>query len=505
MTPRILIADDEDLNRFTLEAILSRDGYDLHFAHDGQEACDKARSLQPDLILLDVMMPVMDGFAVCRRVRQDPVIGRVPIILITALHDEQSRLEGLRAGADDFLTKPCANEELRARVRTVASLNRFRAIAEQSARFQQLFELTPSAIVVVDENGVISAANSGAKTLLGLAATGAESLYAGFDAAASAALRDTISAARPSANPAPIELRRRVAEQETVMHVRAVAVPEASTLRVMLILHDITPEVRAREALLTLNTELDAKVRARTRALEEANHLLMSYASFVSHDLRSPLAVMKGYLSLLREGVVPVGAEAAPMVEQAYGASVMMEDLVRNILQLAKDEHQGQSSTMREPVDPRPVIGRLITHLRELHRHPPPTFVVGELPLVGVSAVLVERVFYNLLSNALKFSAQIAAPRIEVGAAAAAAEGPVLFVRDNGIGFDARDADKLFQEFSQLPNAKEGDGFGLGLALVARMLRAHGGRIWAEGQAGSGATFYVQFPAPAPLGAPTPV
>jgi hypothetical protein len=503
MTPRILIADDEDVNRFTLEAILSRDGYDLHFANDGQEACDQARLLQPDLILLDVMMPVMDGFAVCRRVRQDPVIGRVPIILITALHDEESRLEGLRAGADDFLTKPCANEELRARVRTVASLNRFRAIAEQSARFQQLFELTPAAIVLVDEHGVISAANSGAKTLLGLGAGGTESVYVRFDDAAGHALRETVTAACTGACPSPIELRRRVAEQELVMQVRAVAVREASTLRVMLILDDITTEVRAREALLTLNTELDAKVRARTRQLEDANNLLMSYAGFVSHDLRSPLAVMKGYLSLLREGVVPVGADAAPMIEQAYNASVMMEDLVRNILQLAKDEHQGQSSATREPVDPRPVIGRLITHLRQLHREPAPTFLVGELPLVGVSAVMVERVFYNLLSNALKFSAHTAAPRIEIGAAPSA-DGPVLFVRDNGVGFDARDADKLFREFSQLPNAKEGDGFGLGLSLVARMLRAHGGRIWAEGETGSGATFYVQFPAPVPLGTSAP-
>jgi signal transduction histidine kinase len=183
------------------------------------------------------------------------------------------------------------------------------------------------------------------------------------------------------------------------------------------------------------------------------------------------------------------------MIEQAYTASVMMEDLVRNILQLAKDEHEGQSSTPGQTVDPRPVVTRLVTHLRELYRDPAPDFVIGKLPLVGVSAVLVERVFYNLLVNALKFSAGTPRPRIELGAVSSTGD-PVLFVRDNGVGFDARDADRLFREFTQLPGAKEGEGFGLGLALVARILRAHRGRIWAEGATGAGATFYVQLPAP---------
>lgn len=499
MNSRILIADDDPMNQMTLEAFLQQDGYELHFAHNGREACEQARRVRPDLMLLDVMMPEVDGFEVCRRVRSDPEISRVPIILITALHDEKSRLEGLRAGADDFLSKPCVGEELRARVRTVASLNRFRAIAEQSARFERLFELAPAGIVLVDESGAVRAANPGACALLDLDGAGpmdAVEVSTRFDEPTRPSVRAAIAAALRGEVPPPAEVRRPGPAGEHVMSLRAAVVPDGDARRVMLVLDDITAEVRARESLRRMNAELDTMVRERTRQLEEANGLLMSYASFVSHDLRSPLSVVKGFLSLLQEGVVPVNAEAAPIVAQAYTATTMMQDLVQNILQLAKDEHQGQGTITDKPVDPRPVIVRLTVHLRGLRPNPMPQFVVGELPLVGVSAVLIERVFYNLLTNAMKYSASVAQPKIEVGGRMTP-EGPVLFVRDNGVGFDSRDADKLFREFSRLPGTEKSDGLGLGLSLVARMLRAHHGRIWAESATGAGATFYVQLP-PAP-------
>ncbi|ACB73657.1 sensor histidine kinase [Opitutus terrae] len=498
MNARILIADDDPLNQITLEAILQRDGYELHFAHNGLEACEQARRLRPDLMLLDVMMPEVNGFEVCRRVRRDAEIGRMPIILITALLDEKSRLEGLRAGADDFLSKPCPSEELRARVRTVASLNRFRTIAEQSARFERLFELAPAAIVVVDEQGRVCAANPGARGLLGMEA-GAQNdgcpICGRFDPASAEAVRSAIRAVLHGETPPPAEVRRSGPEGGYVMSLRVAVVPEDGARRVMLVLDDVTNEVNARESLRQMNAELDTMVRERTRQLEEANELLMSYASFVSHDLRSPLTVVKGYLSMLVEGVVPLPPEAAQLVTPAYNATLVMQDLVQNILQLAKDAHEGQGAEPDRPVDPQPVIVRLTGHLRGLHPQPEPEFVIGPLPPVGVSAVLIERVFYNLLTNAMKYSASVAQPKIEIGGRITP-EGPVLFVRDNGVGFDSREADKLFQEFSRLPGAEQSDGLGLGLALVARMLRAHRGRIWAEGEKGAGATFYVQLPPP---------
>ena len=500
MKPKILIVDDEPLNQATLEGFLGGDGYELFFAGNGLEACAQAKVVQPDLILLDVMMPEIDGFDVCRRIRSDPVIGRIPIIMITALDDDRSRLEGLRAGADDFLTKPCRREELRARVRTVASLNRFREIAEQRARFELLHRLSPSPILLVQADGTVLTANPAAETLLG---EGAESPLAGgnlfgrFSGEAETALRRLVTAAHAGTPEAGRELRRTAGEVRQVLQVRASAVPEGSDRLVLLVLGDVTAEVAAREALEKMNTELDGMVRARTRQLEDANSLLMSYANFVSHDLRSPLTVMKGYLSMIQEGLVPL-ADSASLVEQAYNATLIMQELVQNILQLAQDEHDGANAQTIKIVEPTPIVSRLYRHLHSMFPHPARRFECANLPVVGVSPFVLERVFYNLIGNAIKYSDQREQPRVEIGCLADPA-GPVLFVRDNGVGFDSRQADKLFREFSRLDTAGNADGFGLGLSLVARLVKGHGGRMWAEGVVGEGATFFVQFPPPGPM------
>ena len=384
MKPKVLLVDDEPLNLATFEAFLANGGYEIHSLTAPGEVLATARALRPDVILLDVMMPELDGYTVCRQLRSDPLVGVVPIVIVTALHDTAARLEGLRAGADDFLTKPCSRDEIRARIRTIVSLNRFRTIAEA--------------------------------------------------------------------------------------------------------------ETRLREAVEATNRQLDDMVRVRTAELEQANALLLSYASFVSHDLRSPLSVIKGYLSMIAEGAVPV-ERSRPMIDGAYKGVLMMEELIENILQLARDEHEGSGQRADRSIDPTRVIQRVWAHVSEAFPHSARQFKIAGLPAVPAGALLIERVFYNLLSNAAKYSASRAAPLVEVGVVDTPA-GPAIFVRDNGVGFDRRDAEKLFREFSRLPTAGFTEGTGLGLSLVSRLLQAPGGRLWAESEPGAGATFYVHFGPP---------
>src|SRR5262245_46639209 len=115
----ILIVDDEPVGRAALEALLLNQGYRLMFAGSGREALEQAAVLCPDVILLDVMMPEMDGFETCRRIRATPGLAEVSVILLTALDDRGSRLQGIEAGADDFISKPFDRVELRARLRTI--------------------------------------------------------------------------------------------------------------------------------------------------------------------------------------------------------------------------------------------------------------------------------------------------------------------------------------------------------------------------------------------------
>lgn len=133
----ILIVDDEPAGREVLETLLFKEDYQLAFAQNGPEALEKASLLIPDLILLDVMMPGMDGFEVCRRLRNDPLLWEVPIVMITALDDHESRLQGIEVGADNFVSKPFSRTELRAQVRTIIRLNRYRHLIDERTRLAE--------------------------------------------------------------------------------------------------------------------------------------------------------------------------------------------------------------------------------------------------------------------------------------------------------------------------------------------------------------------------------
>jgi len=124
----ILVVDDEPAEREVLEGLLMGQGYSLYLASNGVETLAKAAYLTPDLILLDVMMPGMDGFEVCRRLRADPLLGEVPVVMITALDDRDSRLQGIEAGADNFVSKPFDQIELLTHTRTIIRLNRYRQL-----------------------------------------------------------------------------------------------------------------------------------------------------------------------------------------------------------------------------------------------------------------------------------------------------------------------------------------------------------------------------------------
>ncbi len=162
---RILIVDDTEAGREILGAMLISHDYELYYAINGQEALAKAIEVLPDLILLDVMMPDMDGFEVCRCIRQHETLAEVPIMMVTALDDRASRLKGFRSGADDFISKPFDTTELTARVQMITRLNRYHQLHTERRRFEQIIQFAPDGIIIVDEEGKIRLVN---QTLLRL-------------------------------------------------------------------------------------------------------------------------------------------------------------------------------------------------------------------------------------------------------------------------------------------------------------------------------------------------
>lgn len=133
----VLIVDDEYIGRETLQSVLEGEGYELEMAENGFQAIEKAKQLLPDVILLDVMMPGMTGFEVCQRIRSDPQIAEIPIIILTALDDRESLLNALKAGADDFISKPFDRYELRARLLGITRLNRYQKLLQERAKLRE--------------------------------------------------------------------------------------------------------------------------------------------------------------------------------------------------------------------------------------------------------------------------------------------------------------------------------------------------------------------------------
>ena len=166
--PTILIVDDQPSVRTVLDGVLAGEGYQLVFAHDGLEALKMVAELTPDLILLDVMMPQMDGFEVCTRLRANPKVAEVPIIMLTALDDHQSLLRGIEAGADDFLSKPFNHAELQSRIRTITRLNRYRRLLAERTKFEWVVEQADDGYLLVNDNDKLLYANPKARLYLGL-------------------------------------------------------------------------------------------------------------------------------------------------------------------------------------------------------------------------------------------------------------------------------------------------------------------------------------------------
>ena len=175
MGDTVLIVDDNSAVRDSLDMLLADEGYQLHFADNGEDCLELAEEVRPDIILLDIMMPAMDGYEVCERIRQTSSLREIPVILLTALDDKESRLRGISSGADDFISKPFDRNELRERIRTITRLNRYKLLPNERRRFEWIMRVSQEAYLVVDERDIIRFANTRAQRAMGVSTQSVES------------------------------------------------------------------------------------------------------------------------------------------------------------------------------------------------------------------------------------------------------------------------------------------------------------------------------------------
>lgn len=320
----ILIVDDTPVGRQTLESLLISENYDLIFAENGETALAEAAEHKPDLILLDVMMPEMDGFEVCRRLRANPELSDIPVLLVTALDDRQSKLRGIEAGADDFITKPMDRAEMRARVRTITRLNRFRRMLDERARFAWVVEQAENGYVLVGDHDEVLYANASARRLLNISGQSdlsglkflnlAKQLYRcepevnwhGWPQRHQA----NIAQLPDGASPDTLYLIRPETITATASWIQVTVLRQPGAQASHLVrLHDVTAQMVNRRDMFTFH-------------------------SLVMHKLNTPLHLMLASMELLRSELFegPVSEPIAELVDLALGGAFRLRGVVDDIL-----------------------------------------------------------------------------------------------------------------------------------------------------------------------------
>lgn len=263
-------------------------------------------------------------------------------------------------------------------------------------------------------------------------------------------------------------------------------------LKAFLIIREEERRRRAEEEIRRLNAELELRVLQRTAQLEAVNDELKSFSYSVSHDLRAPLRTIDGFVQALLEDYQnrPLDDVGKNYLERVRAGTRKMGFLIGDMLKLA-----GVTSAelLHGPVDLSRLVRETAASLQESHPDRVVDLRIQEGIVVGGDRRLLQVAMVNLLDNGWKFTARTRHPRIEFGMEVKDGR-KIYFIRDNGVGFDMAYGNKLFAAFGRLHGSDEFPGTGIGLATVKRVIARHGGEVWAEAEAGKGATFYFTLP-----------
>jgi signal transduction histidine kinase len=492
---RLLVADDNADMRDYLQRLLQPQ-WRVEVCGNGVEALDAVARHMPDMIVSDVMMPELDGFGLLAALRADPATRELPFILLSARAGEEARLEGLQAGADDYLVKPFSGRELVARIDVLRLRQGVRA-AEQAAarRVQAIFSQAPVAVAILrGPEHVYEQANAHYQELVGdrpLVGLPIRTALAELEGQGIYELLDGVLAGGQPylGRSVQIKLRRGAQAQLADRYFDFVYQPlfddDAGPSGIAVVAFEVTELARAK------------------RAAETASRAKDEFLAMLGHELRNPLAPIVTALQLMQLRGGDYAQKERAVIERQTRHLVKLVDDLLDVSRVA----EGKIRLHREPVEIAEVVARAIetaSPLIEAKRH----VLDVAVPATGLSVLAdparCAQVLSNLLANAAKYTE--AGGRLQL-AAWRDGDDVVVVVRDNGIGIDAAMLPAIFDLFVQERQAlsRSQGGLGLGLSIARSMMALHGGSVEAHSDGvGRGSEFTIRLAALATDHAPPP-
>ena len=479
----ILIVDDEPKALVFLRNLIEPEGYRVLTATHGLDALAMAMRERPDVALLDVMMPEIDGFEVCRRMRADPTLSQMPILLLTALDDRSSRLQGLEAGADDFLNKPVDSAELRIRLKTITRLNRFRQLYDERARFEAAVAFAPDGIVLTEQDGRILLANEAARQLVAVPENLSGNFFEQIPVKTLEKLLMTLEE-HATGGHRMVEtslIHPRLAQ--TVVEIAVGRMPWDKRTILQFNLRDISEKKNLEEQL------------QRSQRIEVLGQL----AGGIVHDVNNIFTAIMGSASLIEMGDV---ARQPIHIANILKSSQRGAAVLRQLLMFARG-----SDGAIESLNPAGVLAEVVNMISETFGA---EYQIGfaapdDLPQIQADANQLHQIVMNLCVNARDAmpnggAITICARRVSLdpekaqtlGQGALPGEYVEISVRDTGTGIPPEIQAKLFDPF--FTTKPKGKGTGLGLATVLRLIRRHHGFVLLQTEVGKGTCFACHFP-----------
>jgi hypothetical protein len=526
----VLVIDDDKLTRLELRLAMTQAGYRVAEAADGKAGLAVFEQTRPAIVLLDALMPVMDGFDCCRQLRAMPEVEDIPILMITSLENQESVDYTFEVGATDYITKPIHWAVLRQRVRRLIEAHQnTQELKRQNLRSQLFADITVKIRQSLHLNQILQTTVTEVQKILQadrvliykLERQSSRGITEALGAGCKSVLAQTLY-------PRPLskEFQQRYqqgqfwaiddAEKDDVppelaewfhqFQLKAKLVMPIllkNELWGLLVVHHCTSSRVWSSFEIELLQQLADQVGialSQARLLEQERHQgqelvrsnaeLEQFAYVASHDLQEPLRMVASYVQLLeRRYQDQLDQNARDFIAYAVDGTIRMQELIQALLSYSRIGTRGREF---HRTDCQSALDRALENLRLAIAESKAVITHDPLPELVADSIQLTQLFQNLLSNAIKFRSD-RPPVIHIGAVQKD-ESWLFSVQDNGIGMETKHGDRIFAIFQRLHSRNRYPGSGIGLAISKKIVERHGGQIWLKSIPGEGTTFYFTLP-----------